>query len=298
MSFPDDPPDSAPAREKQNPLDGFATESTSRPPVAPSRSDAPSAIDEVIQKVRSRAADGASTVAHQRARFRDRLNGLARYLRAHSVHLAWAAAVAVIVVVGVRAWPTIGETATTLGERLLTTVISPGMPAAPEEAASAAAGPPTSVRPPRASRPGSGANVPRVPERIPSAPPEQEVIAATPAADLTRGTEAPSAVTLAEDSDGTVAVVYSSADRDVLPPKIRTVELGQPTKVMSERTRLLEVLVKSDGTVAQVLLRSPEGRLPDAMLLSRAKMWLFEPAQRAGRPVWYRLQLMWESPPY
>jgi hypothetical protein len=295
MSFPHDPPDSAKAREKQNPLDSFAAESTSPSSVAPS-SAGPSAIDEVIQKVRSRAAGDASTAAHQMPRFRERLDSLARYLRAHTMHLAWAAVAAVIVAVGIRAWPTIGETATTLGERLLTTVITPGTPAAPEEAASAAAGS-KPVRPPRAARPAPGANVPRVPERSPSAPPEQEAIPAKPAADLTRRTDAPSAAPLAEERAGTAEIVYSSADVDVQPPKIRSVEPGQPTNVMSERTRLIEVLVKADGTVEQVLLRSPEGRLPDAMLLSRAKMWQFEPAQRAGRPVWYRLRLMWESPP-
>jgi hypothetical protein len=47
-----------------------------------------------------------------------------------------------------------------------------------------------------------------------------------------------------------------------------------------------------DGDVEQVKLRSPAPRWLDPMLLSRAKMWQFEPAQLAGRAVPYRLVLM------
>ena len=65
---------------------------------------------------------------------------------------------------------------------------------------------------------------------------------------------------------------------------------------MSERTRVLEVLVRPDGTVEQVQLKSSDPRLLDPILLSHAKMWHFDPAQRDGRPVAYRLVLMWDSP--
>ena len=90
--------------------------------------------------------------------------------------------------------------------------------------------------------------------------------------------------------------VYSTADPDVQPPKLLSQGPGQPAKVMSERTRVLEVLVKRDGTVEQVLLKSTEPRLLDPILLSHAKMWQFDPAQRAGHPVAYRLELLWDSP--
>ena len=55
---------------------------------------------------------------------------------------------------------------------------------------------------------------------------------------------------------------------------------------------LIEVVVNSDGTVAQVKAQQSPQTLDDAMILtmslSAAKSWLFRPALKDGRPVRYR----------
>jgi outer membrane biosynthesis protein TonB len=52
----------------------------------------------------------------------------------------------------------------------------------------------------------------------------------------------------------------------------------------------IEVLVAKDGTVERVQLLGAT-HLPDMMVLSSVKTWLFEPATRYGEPVRYRLRL-------
>jgi hypothetical protein len=147
----------------------------------------------------------------------------------------------------------------------------------------------------RAIRTGSTTDAPRVPESAPSAPPAEQAIAASPKADLRRASDAPSAAPLALDT-GDADFVYTSADADVRPPKLISEGPGQPANVVSARTRVLELLVMPDGRVEYVRLRSTEPQLMDPILLSRAKMWQFDPAHRGGRPVPYRLVLLWDAP--
>ena len=162
-----DPRNSADALGK-SPADGFPSESTS-PPVLPPSSEAPGAIDEFVRDIRSRAVAGAGPAAHQRTRFREHLGGFARYLRAHPLLIASVAVVSLIAVVGIREWPTIGETAGTLGSRLISALSPTRLVELPAEAP-AAADPATAVRPRRATPPDRTGDAPRAPESAPSAP--------------------------------------------------------------------------------------------------------------------------------
>lgn len=59
----------------------------------------------------------------------------------------------------------------------------------------------------------------------------------------------------------------------------------------------MEVVVMADGSVERVKWLTTRDRMPDVMLLSRAKLWKFSPAVRDGRPVRYRLIVTWEVNP-
>jgi hypothetical protein len=59
----------------------------------------------------------------------------------------------------------------------------------------------------------------------------------------------------------------------------------------------MEVIVSDTGGVERVRLLTPPQRMPDVLVLSRAKVWKFTPAMKDGRPVRYRLVLTWEVNP-
>ena len=96
--------------------------------------------------------------------------------------------------------------------------------------------------------------------------------------------------------------VYSSADRDVVPPSMRVPE--SPAQVLRELSRgidaggsapSLELLINAEGVVEQARLQTDTPHMLDALVLSRAKTWQFEPARRAGTAVPYRLRLGWKQ---
>jgi len=58
----------------------------------------------------------------------------------------------------------------------------------------------------------------------------------------------------------------------------------------------IELDINDSGIVERVRMVSPAMRLTDMMILSAAKMWIFEPATKDGRAVPYRLTLNWVSP--
>jgi len=92
--------------------------------------------------------------------------------------------------------------------------------------------------------------------------------------------------------------VYSDQDRDVQPPKMLSPELPRSTIALwTTRTNAMELIVSEDGIVERVKLLTPPQRMPDMMILSRAKVWKFEPALKDGRPVRYRLVVKWEVNP-
>ena len=102
-------------------------------------------------------------------------------------------------------------------------------------------------------------------------------------------------------SEATAAVVddtiYSAQDRDVIPPQTDEKLPGPTISAWTTRTNAMEVIVSQTGEVERVRLVTPPQRMPDMFALSRAKVWMFKPAMKDGRPVRYRLLLTWEVNP-
>ena len=92
--------------------------------------------------------------------------------------------------------------------------------------------------------------------------------------------------------------IYTSADAGIEPPRLRSTEIlegliaGFPTK-----TNSVEVFVDTAGKVERVRMQGPPQRIPDIMLLSRVKEWVFAPATKDGIAVRYRLILSWDVTP-
>ena len=94
------------------------------------------------------------------------------------------------------------------------------------------------------------------------------------------------------------ATIYSEADRDVRPPAMLSSELPPPTfSGWTTRPNVMELIVSETGAVEHARLLTPPQRMPDMMLLSRAKLWKFGPAMKDGHPVRYRLVVRWEVNP-
>jgi hypothetical protein len=92
--------------------------------------------------------------------------------------------------------------------------------------------------------------------------------------------------------------IYSEADRDVRPPAVLSSELPRPTfSEWTTRTNVMELIVSETGAVERARLLEAPQRMPDMMLLSRAKLWKFGPAMKDGHPVRYRLVVKWEVNP-
>jgi hypothetical protein len=92
--------------------------------------------------------------------------------------------------------------------------------------------------------------------------------------------------------------IYSAADQGIEPPRLQSVEIleglidGFPTK-----TNSVEVVVDAAGKVERVRMQGPPKRIPDIMLLSRVKEWVFAPATKDGAAVRYRMILSWDVTP-
>ena len=92
--------------------------------------------------------------------------------------------------------------------------------------------------------------------------------------------------------------IYSAQDVDVRPPKMLGADLPRPAVTNWPTIKnSMEVVVMEDGSVERVKWLTAGERMPDVMLLSRAKLWKFSPAVRDGRPVRYRLIVTWEVNP-
>jgi hypothetical protein len=92
--------------------------------------------------------------------------------------------------------------------------------------------------------------------------------------------------------------IYSEADRDVQPPAVLSSELPGPTFLeWTTRTNVMELIISETGAVERARLIVAPQRMPDMMLLSRAKLWTFRPAMKDGHPVRYRLVMKWEVNP-
>jgi len=102
----------------------------------------------------------------------------------------------------------------------------------------------------------------------------------------------------AREDDPEHQIVYSAQDRDVRPPQQIDIDLPRPTVVSWATIKnSMELIVAEDGSVQRVKWLGPSQRMPDMMLLSRAKVWKFAPALKEGHPVRYRLILTWEVNP-
>jgi len=92
--------------------------------------------------------------------------------------------------------------------------------------------------------------------------------------------------------------IYSANDAGVDPPRLRSAEIPELLIAGFERrTNRVELVISERGEVQQVHMIGAPQRMPDMMLLSRAKELLFDPAIRNGVPVRYRLTLSWNVTP-
>jgi hypothetical protein len=147
---------------------------------------------------------------------------------------------------------------------------SGAQPAAPAPAQTAAtpAGPPAPPARRRAVRP-------------PASPAQPAPAAPQPAA-----TAPVAAAAAAPDT-----TIYTSANTDVMPPKLLRSRLpaeqgaGLPAESLPE----VELIVSSSGDVESVRLLSPQPGVRSAMMLSAIKSWRFDPATLNAQPVRYRL---------
>lgn len=92
--------------------------------------------------------------------------------------------------------------------------------------------------------------------------------------------------------------LYSKDDADVQPPRLLSADLPAATiGGWTTRTNVIEVVVSENGSVERARFVATPQRMPDMLVLSRAKVWTFAPAMKEGRPVRYRLLLTWEVNP-
>ena len=86
------------------------------------------------------------------------------------------------------------------------------------------------------------------------------------------------------------ARIYTSADRDVTPPKPIGRQLSTASlSGRSPQTGRLELVVGRSGEVETVKLETPVNGYHDRMIVSAAKAWHYRPATKKGRPVRYSM---------
>ena len=92
--------------------------------------------------------------------------------------------------------------------------------------------------------------------------------------------------------------IYSTSDAGVDPPILRSPEILEVLiKGFVTRENVIELVISEKGEVQQARMVEAPQRIPDVMLLSRAKELHFDPAMRNGVPVRYRLRLTWKVTP-
>jgi hypothetical protein len=92
--------------------------------------------------------------------------------------------------------------------------------------------------------------------------------------------------------------IYSAGDSGVEPPRLRSAELPELLIAGFERRQnRIELVISERGEVQHARMIGEPQRMPDVMLLSRAKELQFDPAVRNGVPVRYRLVLTWNVTP-
>jgi hypothetical protein len=92
--------------------------------------------------------------------------------------------------------------------------------------------------------------------------------------------------------------IYSASDNGIEPPRLRSAELLELLITgFEKRKNEVELVISERGDVQQARMIGPPQRMPDIMLLSRAKELRFDPAVRNGVPVRYRLVISWNVTP-
>jgi len=99
-----------------------------------------------------------------------------------------------------------------------------------------------------------------------------------------------------EDDDEDTRSLVEGTDAVTPPRLLDPVRLPSWAQTDGNMLNRIELDINDLGTVERVRMVSPAMRLTDMMILSAAKMWIFEPASKDGRPVPYRLTLNWVSP--
>lgn len=91
--------------------------------------------------------------------------------------------------------------------------------------------------------------------------------------------------------------IYSADSPGVLPAVVTKPQMPRelPPTINPEELRRLELVVSSKGRVESVKLVGLPRTVKDSMLLSAAKAWQFDPAQKDGKPVRF-LKAVWLAP--
>ena len=164
----------------------------------------------------------------------------------------------------------------------------PGLAEEPGDAAAAEGGVPATAAAPRVDATPATSSAPPDPDGPAGAAEPTAALPAAPqpAAPAATAETPPVAPTLGADE----RPIYSSDDLEVEPPVMTYPQVPPPPDDAAETTTI-EVVISATGEVEQALMLPPARRLTDAMLVSNAKAWRFEPARRDGEPVRYRLRV-------
>jgi TonB family protein len=86
------------------------------------------------------------------------------------------------------------------------------------------------------------------------------------------------------------ATIYGPTSEGILPPVAILPQLPRelPPTLRSDGLGRIELIVAADGSVESVKLLGSPYNVQDAMLLSAAKAWRFQPALKSGQPVRFR----------
>jgi hypothetical protein len=217
--------------------------------------------------------------------------------RVHAL-VIWSSALLVIGAVAVAAWLAVRHFPTLIAPSPATSADAPAATAAAAEKP----GPKrksgrvkAAVRSTAQSENAINAGAPEAPADTAS---EASVSAVEPPTDVANAseTEAAPIETLADPTAAALIAqlsednpLYSREVAGVVAPRL--LSLGFPHRLVNgvtTRTSTLELVVSKSGTVERAKISPPSRNWQDAMLVSRAKMFQFVPAQRNGFPVRYR----------
>ncbi|HXT20747.1 MAG TPA: TonB family protein [Thermoanaerobaculia bacterium] len=96
----------------------------------------------------------------------------------------------------------------------------------------------------------------------------------------------------AETMVARVPRIYSTSDRDVVPPvTVRQAVPPYPGRVLLGGSLIVDVVIDGTGTVESAVMASPPNPAYDRLVLGAAKNWQYQPAVLNGSPVKYRKRI-------